>query len=141
MATMVTVATLAAVATSMAATAVAAAAIAAAAARAAVAAMVTETSVRLLLAAQQGDSDNRDKNRDAQNQRAIHLRILLQGTGTYGSLNNNCRPTFSSSNRDGTRKEETLFQARPGFRMLSLQARKSRMGGFADCKSYSGCTV
>ncbi len=82
LAAMATVATTAAVATSVATAAITAAAVASATARAAVATMVTETSVSLLLAAQQGNTDNRDENRDAQNQRAIHLRILLQGTGT-----------------------------------------------------------
>jgi hypothetical protein len=36
-----------------------------------------------LLTAQHGDADDREKNRDGKNQRAIHPKLLqLQGTGT-----------------------------------------------------------
>jgi hypothetical protein len=91
-----TMATLATMATSVATTAIAAAAVVRAAAATTVAAMMTQTGLRRLFAAQEGNSDNREKDRDAQCQRAIHLRILLLGTKKRkGPKKYDCRPTFS----------------------------------------------
>ena len=58
---------------------------------------------RRLFATHEGDSDHREKDRDAKNQRAIHLRILLQGTGTFGSQTKHTpsyvlTPTVTASN-------------------------------------------
>jgi hypothetical protein len=60
-----------------------------------------------VLTAHQGDSNDRDKGRDTQNYRAIHLRILLQGTETYGSEKTTAVLRCPGPNCDGGQLGET----------------------------------
>lgn len=94
MATLTMMATTAAVGVAATVTSRRARAIAAAAATV----MAEQTSRCRLLAAQQSQADDREKDRDPENKCAIHLESSYRYTGTYGSINfyNNCRPTACS---------------------------------------------